>query len=208
MGHRRHGATKMNVISFTGISRILRRRGGRHNGFIVVAVLWLVAALATLAGIYSLYVREAAGAFAGRDDRIFAHALVQAGVELAVQQMTAIPDQRPAQGRRQPFGSVAPTLRSIFVRRTGASTSMAPRRRSWPGCLPAWGHDARMPRVSPRASLPGGRRQPRARLTTKRRSIASPASPTVPAAAFSNTSTSSPWCTACPPSWSTALCRI
>jgi general secretion pathway protein K len=89
----------MNVISFTGISRILRRRGGRRDGFIVVAVLWLVAALATLAGIYSLYVREAAGAFASRDDRIFAHALVQAGVELAVQQMTAIPDQRPAQGR-------------------------------------------------------------------------------------------------------------
>jgi general secretion pathway protein K len=72
-----------------------------HNssgGFIVVAVLWLVAALATLAVVYSLTVRETAAAFGSRDERVQALALVQAGVELAVQRMTAIPEARPSYG--------------------------------------------------------------------------------------------------------------
>ena len=54
------------------------------RGFIVVAVLWIVAALATLASIYALYVRDTAAAFVGHDDRLEAKALAMAGVELAV----------------------------------------------------------------------------------------------------------------------------
>src|SRR5947209_14020035 len=68
------------------------------RGFIIVAVLWIVAALATLASIYALYVRETAAAFAGHHDRLEAQALALAGVELAVYQITAIPDRRPSQG--------------------------------------------------------------------------------------------------------------
>lgn len=71
----------------------------RNDGFIVVAVLWLMAALATLAVIYSLSVRESAAAFSTRDDRVKAQALAQAGVELAVAHMTAIPEARPSFGR-------------------------------------------------------------------------------------------------------------
>src|SRR5262245_8634976 len=71
----------------------------RNDGFIVVAVLWLMAALATLAVIYSLSVRESAAAFSTRDDRVRAQALTQAGVELAVAHMTAIPEARPSFGR-------------------------------------------------------------------------------------------------------------
>jgi general secretion pathway protein K len=71
----------------------------RNEGFIVVAVLWLMAALATLAVIYSLSVRESAAAFSTRDDRVRAQALAQAGVEIAVAQMTAIPEARPSFGR-------------------------------------------------------------------------------------------------------------
>jgi general secretion pathway protein K len=71
----------------------------RNDGFIVVAVLWLMAALATLAVIYSLSVRESAAAFSTRDDRVRAQALAQAGVELAVAQMTAVPEARPSFGR-------------------------------------------------------------------------------------------------------------
>lgn len=41
----------------------------RDQGFIIVAVLWILAALATLTLIYSLYVREAALNFAGHDAR-------------------------------------------------------------------------------------------------------------------------------------------
>jgi len=71
----------------------------RNDGFIVVAVLWLMAALATLAVIYSLSVRESAAAFSTRDDRVKAQALTQAGVELAVARMTAIPEALPSFGR-------------------------------------------------------------------------------------------------------------
>jgi general secretion pathway protein K len=69
------------------------------RGFIVVAVLWIIAALATLASIYALYVRETSAAFVGHDDRIEAQALARAGVELAVYQLTAIPERRPVQGQ-------------------------------------------------------------------------------------------------------------
>jgi general secretion pathway protein K len=77
--------------------------GAPHNsrGFIVVAVLWIVAALATLASIYALYVKDTAAAFVGHDDRLEAQALMRAGVELAVYQLTAIPDRRPTRGHLQ-----------------------------------------------------------------------------------------------------------
>jgi general secretion pathway protein K len=71
----------------------------RDGGFILVAVLWLLGALATLAVIYSLSVRESVVAFSARDGRVQAQALAQAGVELAVQQMTAVPGVRPSFGR-------------------------------------------------------------------------------------------------------------
>ncbi|MCC7346779.1 MAG: general secretion pathway protein GspK [Variibacter sp.] len=71
----------------------------RQNGFIVVAVLWLLAALATLALIYSLAARETALALGARKGHLQAQSLIDAGVELAVQQMTAIPDERPSSGR-------------------------------------------------------------------------------------------------------------
>src|SRR5262249_16838376 len=69
------------------------------RGFIVVAVLWIIAPLATLASMYALYVRETSAAFVGQDDRLEAQALARAGVELAVYQLTAIPDRRPVQGQ-------------------------------------------------------------------------------------------------------------
>src|SRR5438105_622598 len=37
------------------------------RGFILVAVLWIIAALATLASIYALYVRDTAAAFVGHN---------------------------------------------------------------------------------------------------------------------------------------------
>jgi general secretion pathway protein K len=64
----------------------------------VVTVLWLVAALATLAAVYSLSLHETAVAFGGRDERIEALALAQAGVEHAVGRITVIPEARPSYG--------------------------------------------------------------------------------------------------------------
>jgi general secretion pathway protein K len=53
------------------------------DGFILVAVLWMMAALATLASAYALYVANTATALAVNDDRLQAEALISAGVELA-----------------------------------------------------------------------------------------------------------------------------
>ena len=66
------------------MARFKRIRAPRSSrGFIVVAVLWIIAALATLASIYALYVRETSAAFVGQDDRIEAQALARAGVDHA-----------------------------------------------------------------------------------------------------------------------------
>jgi general secretion pathway protein K len=68
------------------------------HGFIIVAVLWILAALATLAMIYSLYARTMAVNFPAHNERLQAQALAQSGVELAAYQLTAQPNQQPLQG--------------------------------------------------------------------------------------------------------------
>jgi len=80
-------------------SRKFRLRYRASDGFIVIAVLWILAALATLAAVYTLYLHEVVPGVAGRDDRLHAQALELAGVELAVYELTAIPDARPSTGR-------------------------------------------------------------------------------------------------------------
>ena len=74
------------------------RADRRDQGFIIVAVLWILAALATLSLIYSLYVREAAFNFVSHDLRIQKEALTESGVELAAYQLTKTPSQPPPQG--------------------------------------------------------------------------------------------------------------
>jgi general secretion pathway protein K len=83
-------------------SKILRRIFSRQHasdGFIVVAVLWILAALATLAMTYGVYVNATAFAWADYDVRLQAQELARAGVELAVYRLTENPQARPAQGR-------------------------------------------------------------------------------------------------------------
>ncbi len=66
-------------------ARIGRRPpAGRHEaGFIIVAVLWILAALAALVSVYSVFVIDTAvGAKLG-ESRLEAEALIKAGVELA-----------------------------------------------------------------------------------------------------------------------------
>jgi general secretion pathway protein K len=69
------------------------------DGFIVVAVLWILAALATLATIFGVYVNATAFALADYDVRLQAQELAMAGVELAVYRLTENPEARPTQGR-------------------------------------------------------------------------------------------------------------
>jgi general secretion pathway protein K len=68
------------------------------DGFIVVAVLWILAALATLAMTYGIYVKATAFALADYDVRLQAQGLAMAAVELAVYRLTENPQAQPAQG--------------------------------------------------------------------------------------------------------------
>jgi len=71
-----------------------------RSGFIVVAALWILGALAALASIYSVYVANAATSLAVNDDALRAEAVVTAALELTAYQVTgAPPKDRPSRGR-------------------------------------------------------------------------------------------------------------
>lgn len=75
----------------------MRRRP--DEGFIVVAVLWILGALAALASIYAIYVTNTALSLSVNDDRLQADALVTAGLELTAYRLsTQDVDARPTQG--------------------------------------------------------------------------------------------------------------
>src|SRR4051794_28675542 len=61
------------------------------DGFIVVPLLWILAALATLATIFSMYVINTATAFAVHDERLQAEGLARGAIELSIYQVAANP---------------------------------------------------------------------------------------------------------------------
>jgi general secretion pathway protein K len=71
----------------------------RSEGFILVAVLWIISALAGVAAVYSVYVNETASMMVGQDEQIEAQELAISGVELAVYQLTATPEAQPSRGK-------------------------------------------------------------------------------------------------------------
>jgi general secretion pathway protein K len=97
-------------------------RGKRQNarGFIVVAVLWILAALSALVLIYLNYVTNTAVVVAGSTERVEAEALETAGVELAVYQLTSVKeDKRPTSGTfnaKVGAGRVSVTFRAESAR--------------------------------------------------------------------------------------------
>jgi general secretion pathway protein K len=96
--------------------------GKRQNarGFIVVAVLWILAALSALVLIYLTYVTNTAVVVAVSADRVQAEALESAGVELAVYQLTSVNEAtRPTSGTfnaKVGAGRVTVTFRSEGAR--------------------------------------------------------------------------------------------
>jgi general secretion pathway protein K len=71
--------------------------GSSQRGFVLVAVLWILAALAALAVIFSVYLSNSARALALNDTTLQAQALVSAGVELAAYRLQLAGDEaRPA----------------------------------------------------------------------------------------------------------------
>ena len=70
-----------------------------EHGFIVVAVLWIIAALATLASIYAIYVANSATRLGVSSDRLKADALISGALELtAYRLITADQRTRPTPG--------------------------------------------------------------------------------------------------------------
>jgi general secretion pathway protein K len=80
---------------------LLRPRTRRsRDGFIIVAVLWIVMMLAALAAAYAAYLANTALAVRANDSGIELEAMVSAGVELAAYQLTTSPrDRRPSHGQ-------------------------------------------------------------------------------------------------------------
>ena len=96
-------------------------RGNRTaRGFIVIAVLWILAALSALVLVYLTYVTNTAVVVAGTADRIQVEALVTAGVELAAYQLTSVREGLvPTSGTfnaRVGAGKIAVTFRSEAAR--------------------------------------------------------------------------------------------
>src|SRR5260370_7134332 len=63
--------------------------GRSRNGFIMVAALWLLAALATLASVASLYMVQSARGLTAFDTALQSEMLTRAGLELAAYQLSA-----------------------------------------------------------------------------------------------------------------------
>jgi general secretion pathway protein K len=77
-------------IRMTSAPEFARRA---EAGFVLVAVLWILAALAALASIYSSYTINTAAASHVADDRVQAEASIRAGVEMAVFRQLALPQK-------------------------------------------------------------------------------------------------------------------
>jgi general secretion pathway protein K len=80
-----------------GNQKRLKPRG--DSGFILVVVLWILAALAALASTYSIYLGNAAFATQINDDRLRIRNAISTGIELSAYQLLAVPEKdRPPQG--------------------------------------------------------------------------------------------------------------
>jgi general secretion pathway protein K len=76
-----------------GVTPAPKSAPGAEAGFVLVAVLWILAALATLASIYSSYTINTADASRVADDRVQAEASIRAGLEMAVYRQLALPEK-------------------------------------------------------------------------------------------------------------------
>ena len=84
----------------TPLRKALRIARKSADGFILVAVLWILGGLAVLAAIYTLYVVNAATSLEVNNDRIQADASVSGALELTAYYLGAVKsDERPTSGQ-------------------------------------------------------------------------------------------------------------
>jgi general secretion pathway protein K len=82
-------------------------RSSARDGFIIVAVLWILIALATLASVYSIYVSNSALALTVMDKRLQAEQLVSASLELTAYRLAVPKDNVPKDNIRPTRGQFA-----------------------------------------------------------------------------------------------------
>jgi len=76
-----------------------RRHDTPQSGFILVATLWILAALAALTAVFSIYLSSSTRALRLEDETVQTEALISAAIELtAYRLMLGKDDERPAQG--------------------------------------------------------------------------------------------------------------
>ena len=82
------------------MKRVPRAAAASEHGFVLVAVLWILAALSALAMIFSVYLSNTAQALALNDVRLQAEALVSGSLELTAYQLSLAGEKaRPMQGQ-------------------------------------------------------------------------------------------------------------
>lgn len=91
----------------------------KQDGFIIVAVLWMVAALGVLAAIFTRFALTTAIATTVHEDRLQAEAMMQAGVELAALQITA------TDSKARPGGNSAAASPDIVPGQSAGQSSQA-----------------------------------------------------------------------------------
>ena len=111
---------------------------GKQDGFIIVAVLWMVAALAVLAAIYTRFALTTAVAASVHEDRLRAGGLISGAVELTAYQLTAaqlatkaattttsLPSAANAERALQPVAPQMPTRGAFSFRLGRAGVTVA-----------------------------------------------------------------------------------
>ena len=150
--------------------RAQRAKSG-SDGFIIVAVLWILAALATLVSVYAIYVTNSAIAVAVSGDAIIADPLVAAGVELTAYQLLGQTDEkRPAIGQFTARVGAAQLTIAFQSEAARIDLNAAPKE-LLVGLLIGFGASPSMPAAMPTASSPGARK-PRRRISIPTREFA------------------------------------
>jgi general secretion pathway protein K len=88
------------MLGFDPVAEQTKEPTAGSEGFILVAVLWMLLALATLVTVYAAYVTRSAFAVSANSDAIMAEPLLSAGVELAAYRLVGVKaNERPATGQ-------------------------------------------------------------------------------------------------------------
>ncbi|WP_375787163.1 general secretion pathway protein GspK [Bradyrhizobium sp. Pha-3] len=91
----------------------------RNRGFVIVAVLWILLALSSLAIIFSAYLAASARALAASDLSLQTEALVSAGLELTAYQLTLTDEKTRPQHGAFHFGLDDASVGVTFVSEAG-----------------------------------------------------------------------------------------